>query len=74
MQAYKKINSVSWGAVKAIHTNAIAADAVKSEQLEISKSDPGSGDRSRIFMDGGSNRIDIYDSNNKLRVRLGKLS
>ena len=76
MQAYKKINSVSWGAVDAIHTNAIAANAVKAEQLEISGTDPGpsSSDRSRIFMDGGSNRIDIYDSNNKLRVRLGKLS
>jgi len=57
-----------WAEASLVTTNVIAADAIRTEQLHISKD---TGD-DRVFIDGENNRIDIYNSGN-LRVRLGNL-
>ena len=52
-----------------IGANQITANSIDTNQLAISSS---SGNN-RIHMDGGNNRIDIYDGPT-LRVRIGKLT
>jgi hypothetical protein len=61
--------SGSWEAAAFIDAEVIRANAIKSEQLQISK-ESGSN---RIEMDGDNNCIKIY-SNNVLRVKLGNLA
>jgi hypothetical protein len=52
-----------------IGANQITANSIDTNQLAISNA---SGNN-RIHLDGGNNRIDIYDGPT-LRVRLGNLS
>ena len=64
-----RYNGSWWAAAELIDTDVVRANAIQSEQLQISK-ESGSN---RIFMDGSSNCIKIYD-NNQIRVKLGNLS
>ena len=69
-QVAYRYNGSNWVTIALINTGLIAAQAIKAEQLQISGDSAGA---SRIFMDGGNNRIDVYDAGSQLRVRLGSL-
>ena len=68
-QAGYRYSGSSWVAKDLINTGIIVADAIKSEQLEIS-ADSGND---RIQVDGTNNVIKIY-SGGVLRIKLGNLS
>ena len=64
-------NGSSWQQQSLINADVIFANAIGTDQLEISTSSGSS----RIFMDGANNRIEIFDSSAvNPRVRLGNLS
>ena len=60
-------------ATNTITANEIAAGAITASELQISNNSGGSAG---IFMDynSGNSRIDIRDSSNALRVRIGYLA
>ena len=61
----------SWVSQDIVNSDIIFANAIGTEQLEISNS----AGTSRIFMDGANSRIQIFDSNaSNPRVVLGKLT
>lgn len=62
---------VTWTAAEIVVSEIIAANAITANQLQISANEPGA---SRMFFNGGSNRIEIYDSSGTLRVALGNLT
>jgi hypothetical protein len=63
--------TVTWTPAEIVVSEIIAANAITANQLQISSNEPGA---SRMFFNGGSNRIEIYDSTGALRVALGNLT
>jgi hypothetical protein len=63
--------TVTWTPAEIVVSEIIAANAITANQLQISANEPGA---SRMFFNGGSNRIEIYDSSGTLRVALGNLT
>lgn len=63
--------TVTWTPAEIVVSEIIAANAITANQLQISSNEPGA---SRMFFNGGSNRIEIYDSTGALRVALGDLT
>jgi len=76
LQAGYRYNGSAWVAKDLINTGIIVADAIKSEQLQISSitQEPGAGSTvDGIFLDGTNNSIKIF-AGGALRVKIGNLS
>ncbi len=74
LQQGYRYNGSAWAAKDLINTGIIVADAIKSEQLQISSLDAdATGTQDGIFLDGTTNSIKIF-AGGALRVKIGNLS